>query len=406
MDVSGLAKIRYLILVISGLSDVPSEQLDNKTPLEVADTPNMDSISINGRIGLVETVSEDVPAGSDKTFLSLLGYSPDDYPIRRGPLEAAGLGLDIDEDDLALRLNFVSTFNGMLVDHNAGQISSAEAATLIKMLKARFGDEQTLFYYGAGYRNLLILKKGKDLDFKTVPPHDALHQPVVDFYPYGSDARIISDLMDRAHDELVNHDINLVRVDLGENPADRIWLWGEGKDFDLPAFDTFFPLKGCVISAAPLLMGISRKIGFHHIAVSGATGYSDTDYESKAKEALRAMNEYDLVVVHVGAVNEVCRQGDLRAKVSTIEEVDRRLVGPVIKGLNRFDRWRVMITTDHITPAEESLPLRWPVPVAFGGYEVTPVRRYPFNEECAKKSDLFVEKGSDLMEFYLGIKRI
>lgn len=400
-----MEKNKYIILLVSGLSDLSSEQLDGKTPLEAARTPNMDSVSLRGRIGLVETMSENMGGGSDKALLALLGYDPASYNIRRGPLEAVGIGIDLDEEDLALRMNFVSTFNGVLIDHNAGQIGDAEARSLVKMLNARFGSEKISFHAGAGYRNLLVLKEGSSLDLKTVPPHEALHQPVVDFYPYGRDARVIADLMDRAHEELLDHDINLVRVDLGENPADRIWLWGEGQDFSLPSFDTFFSLRGCIISAVPLLKGIAKKIGFHHIAVPGATGYVNTDYAAKAEAALQSLRDYDLVIVHVGAVNEVCHQGDLGAKVEAIEEVDRRLVGPVMEGLASLDPWRMMITTDHITPVEDSIPLKWPVPVAFCGHEVTAVREYPFSESSARKSDLFVEKGQDLMEFFLGIPR-
>jgi len=405
MDESSELKTKYLILVISGLSDVASDHLDGKTPLETASTPFMDSISTSGRIGLVETMAEDQGGGSDQSLLTLLGYDPVEFQIRRGPLEAAGVGIHLEPSDLVLRLNFVSTFNHVLADHNAGQISDSEATSLIKMLNARFGGPKVSFHSGLGYRNLLILKDGASLEFKTVPPHEALHQPVVDFYPYGPDAQVIVELMDKAHQELAKNDINLVRVDLGENPADRIWLWGEGTDFKLPSFKTLFPLDGAIISAVPLLKGIARKIGFSHIDVPGATGYVNTNYKGKAKSALTALVDHDLVIIHVGAVNEVCHQGNLNAKVEAIEDVDKLLVGPILSGLNIFEKWRVMVTTDHITPAEESLPLKWPVPVAFCGHEVTPVREYPFNEQNARKSDMFVEKGRDLMEFFLGIKR-
>jgi 2,3-bisphosphoglycerate-independent phosphoglycerate mutase len=249
------------------------------------------------------------------------------------------------------------------------------------------------------------LKGGRALDLKTVPPQEALHQPVIDFYPYGRDAGILVDLMDQAHGMLANHDINTVRVDLGENPADRIWLWGEGVDFELPPFESYFSLEGCIISAVPLLKGIAHKIGFHHVAVPGATGYVDTDYEAKARAGLNALSQYDLVIVHVGAVNEICHQGDPEAKVKAIEAVDRRLVGPILEGMGDFAPWRLMVASDHMSPAEDPAPLKWPVPVAFCGHEVTAVREYPFTEESAKKSDLFIERGPELMEFFLNIRR-
>jgi 2,3-bisphosphoglycerate-independent phosphoglycerate mutase len=397
--------LKYAVVIVSGLSDVPAEHLEGRTPLEAARTPHLDHISSHGRIGLVEKLVDDVSAGSEKALLSLLGYDTSRYPIRRGPLEAEGLGVELSDEDLALRLNFVSTFNGLLMDHNAGHIGSAEAATLIKMLKARLGDEKTQFHSGMGYRNVLVLKGGAGLEFDTVPPHEALHQPVIDFMPYGRDAGVIRDLMEKAHEELANHDINRVRVDLGENPADRIWLWGEGGPFDLPRFETLIPLKSCAISASPLVKGIASKIGMKHIDVTGATGYLDSDFEAKARHALAALCDHDLAFIYTGAVNEVSHSGNLDAKVQAIEEIDGRLIGTLLEGLKAFDKWRIMVTSDHITPAAEVNPLNWPVPMAFCGHEVEAIRGYPFDEKSAKGSDLFVEKGQDLMEFFLGIPR-
>jgi len=391
--------------VISGLSDIPSDQLEGKTPLEAAKTPFMDHVSEFGRIGMVGPWAGERTAGSEKALLTLLGYDPKAYPIRRGPLEAVGLGVELAPDDLAMRLNFVSTFNHILMDHNAGQIGNAESASLIKMLNARSGNPSVRYFHGSGYRNVAVLKGGGHLEFKTVPPHDALHQPVVDFNPYGSDASVVIDLMDKAQQELVEHDINRVRVDLGENPADRIWLWGEGRDFQLPPFESLFPLKGSLISAAPLLKGIAAKIGIQHIPIPGATGYIDTNFEAKARGALTALMDSDLVIIHVGAVNEICHQGDVVAKMRAIEEIDKRLLGPVLQGLSRFEKWRLMVTSDHITPVEATNPLNQPVPMAFCGYEVEAIRKYKFFEETASDSDLYIEKGQDLMEYFLSIKR-
>ena len=400
-----MEKIRFLVLVVSGLSDAPMEQLGGKTPLEAARCPNLDALSARGRLGLVEIVGEEGSAGSDRALFSLLGYDPDRYPIRRGPLEAAGLEVPLEEDDLAFRFNFVSTFNGTLADHNAGQISGAEAATLVKMLNARLGDDRVRFHAGVGYRNLLVIKGGKGLDVTTVPPQEALHQPVVDFMPYGRDAEMLADLMRRAHEILKEHDINRVRIDLGENPADMVWPWGEGTDFEVPPFGELFPLSGCIVSAVPLLWGIARKIGFKPIRPSGSTGYVDTDYASKARETLHALREHDLVLLHVSAVNEVCHQENPGAKVRAIEAMDEELLGRIIAGLSGFEKWRVMVITDHVTPARESPPLKWPVPVAICGHEVEAVRGLAFTEANARSSDLFVERGPDLMEFFLRIPR-
>ncbi len=398
--------MKYLIVVLPGLGDQPLEPLKGKTPLEAAKTPNLDRISSTGRLGLVETLAGKDRAGSEKALLSLLGYDTAGLRVARGPLEAAGIGVSLGPDDLALRMNFISTFNDALADHNAGQIQESEAAALVKMLNLRVGEERIEFHAGLGYRNLLVMRGWADLDFETVPPHEIVRQPVRDFYPYGADASILINILDKAGKELGDHDINRVRVDLGENPANSIWLWGQGRDFSLPPFSTLFPLEGCVVGAVPLVKGIARKIGFDVIDVHGATGGVDTDFAAKVEKALSAMKRFDIVVLHVGAVNEASHEGNPSAKVTAIETVDYRVLGPVLKGLEKVEAWRLMVATDHITSSLESTWVRGPVPVAFCGHEVKGIRRYPFTEANAKKSDLYVEKGHTLLEFFLGVKRL
>jgi len=400
-----VSDLKYIIVIVTGLGDEPLEALDGKTPLEVATTPHLDRISYEGRLGLVNTIDDHHRGGSERALLSLFGYDTRGLGVTRGPLEAAGVGITLEPDDLALRMNFVSTFNGILVDHNAGQISDSESIALVKMLNVRLGGETLSFHAGLGYRNLLVMKGCASLSFETVPPHEILQQPVRDFYPYGADAQVLCDLLERARAELEKNDINSVRIDLGENPANTIWLWGQGRDFELPPFNTMFDLRGGLVGAAPLARGLARKIGLELIDVAGATGGLDTDYARKADGCLEALKRHDLVVVHVGAVNEACHEGNPSSKIAAIEAVDSRLVGPLLEKLDGLDGWRMMIATDHITSTLETTRARGPVPVAFCGQGVEGIRQYAFTEANAAKSDLHVDNGHDLMEFFLGIPR-
>jgi 2,3-bisphosphoglycerate-independent phosphoglycerate mutase len=401
-----VSDLKYVIVVLTGLGDQPLESLQGRTPLETAATPNLDRVSSSGRLGLVNPFHDSRRAGSEMTLLSLLGIDTHGLSVSRGALEAAGMGIALDDVDLALRMNFVSTFKGILVDHNAGQIQGSEAAVLIKMLNARLGTDKIKFHAGLGYRNLLVLKGFASLGFETVPPHEIIQQPVKDFYPYGPDAGLLVDLIEKARGELEKHDINRVRVDLGENPADMIWLWGQGRDCHLPAFSTLFPLKGSVVGAVPLIRGIAGKTGFDVVTVPGVTGGVDTNFAGKVDAALLALQRSDLVILHVGAVNEACHESNPVAKIAAIEKVDSHVVGPLLDRLEDLGRWRLMVATDHITSSQEATRVSGPVPVAFCGHEVEGVRNYTFTEANAARSDMFVDRGYTLMEFFLGIKRL
>lgn len=397
--------LKYIIVIVTGLGDQPLTLLKEKTPLDVAVTPHLDKVSSTGRLGLVEALPGQVRSGSERVLLSLLGYDTSRVTAARGPLEAAGIGIALSPGDMALRMNFVSTFNDILEDHSAGQISDSEADVLLKMLNLRLGDDKIEFHAGLGFRNLLVIRGGADLDFNTVPPHEVVHQPVRDFFPYGPDSGVVIDLLERAARELQDHDINRVRIDLGENPANAVWFWGEGSDFDLQPFHSMFPLRGAVVGAVPVIRGIAAKTGMSALEVPDATGGMDTDFSGKVERTLEALVDNDLAVLHVGAVNEACLQGNPTAKIAAIEEVDSKVIGPVLKGLEKFPSWRLMVAADHVTSSREGARISFPVPVAFCGHNVEGIRNYTFTEANAARSDLYVDKGHILMEFFLGRKR-
>jgi len=268
---------KYAIIIPDGAADEPLEQFDNKTVLEVAEIPNMDKISTQGRQGIVRTVPEDMEPGSDVAQMSLLGYDPRRYYSGRAPIEAAARNIELAEDDWVFRCNLVTIADGKMQDHSAGHISTEEAGKLIKELDEQLGGKNFRFYTGVSYRHLLVFK-ARDFDVQTYPPHDFIGTPIEKILPRGKGSDLLIDLMARSQQLFANHDINKVRCDLGENQASSIWLWGQGKKARMESFQNRFAIKGATITAVDLARGLSKLIGFDLIDVPGATGFVDTNY--------------------------------------------------------------------------------------------------------------------------------
>ncbi|MDK1030836.1 MAG: 2,3-bisphosphoglycerate-independent phosphoglycerate mutase, partial [Planctomycetia bacterium] len=293
--------MKYAIVIPDGCADRPLDRLNGRTPLEVARVPHFDRIGKEGRLGLVRTVPENLHPGSEVAILSLLGYDPQKYFTGRAPIEAVGRGIELAPDEMAFRCNMVTVADGVMADYSAGHISTPEATVFIEALNDALGTEEIRFHPGLGYRHLMIYRGAAAFDLKTIPPHDIIDKPVADFMPSGQGAEILVELMDASCRIFDGHEVNLVRMDLGENPATMIWLWGEGRLPQLPAYKSIFGLQGAAITAVDIVRGLAKLIGWSVIEVEGATGYYDTDYEAKGRAAVAALDEYDIVMVHVEA---------------------------------------------------------------------------------------------------------
>ena len=396
--------MKYIVLVGDGMADYPIKELGERTPLEVGRTPNMDYIARYGRLGRVKTIPEKMSPASDVANLSILGYDPQKFYTGRGPLEAANLGLDLEDDDVAFRCNLVTFTNDKLVDYSAGHISSREAAILIKFVDQNLGTNRVKFYPGISYRHLMLVKRGAEEhleDIKCMPPHDITGQGIIKNMPKGDGADIIIKLMEESRKILEKHEINLVRIDLKENPANMIWLWGQGKKPNLPKFLEKYGLEGSVISAVDLLKGLGKILGLEVINIPGATGYYDTDYAGKAKAALKSLEEKDFVFVHVEAPDEAGHNGDLREKITAIERFDQLVVGTILKAFKRKKNFRILVLPDHPTPI--SVKTHTAEPVVFGifGKGITARGFLNYSEKEAEKSDLYIEKGHELMDYFI-----
>ncbi|HBG25777.1 MAG: cofactor-independent phosphoglycerate mutase [Planctomycetes bacterium GWF2_41_51] len=392
--------MKYVIIIPDGAADEPIEQFGGKTVFEAADIPNIDKISRTGRLGLVQTVPDKMPPGSDVAMMSLLGYNPQRYYTGRAPLEAVAMNIQLEPTDWVFRCNLVTIADDKMADHSAGHISSAEGAKIIEDLNNAIGSKTVKFYPGVSYRHLCVIK-GVEFDVYTEPPHDIIGQLVEKNLPRGKNCELLTELMAKSRQLLAEHEINRIRRDLGENTVSSIWLWGQGKKASMDSFQSRFGLKGTAITAVDLVRGISKLIGFDLIKVEGATGFADTNYNGKAQAAIDALEKYDIVFVHIEGPDEAGHAGNAELKKKAVERIDKYVVGPVYNALQKYDGWRILIMPDHPTPCKGQAHTGAPVPFTIAGTGVSPLLDSPFSEANAAQSGLKIEKGFELMEYFI-----
>jgi 2,3-bisphosphoglycerate-independent phosphoglycerate mutase len=389
--------MKYIILVGDGMCDYPIAELGNKTPLESARTPNMDFLACNGKLGLARTIPDGMSPASDVANLAIFGYDPKVYYSGRGPLEAVNLGVSLEPEDVAFRCNLITVSEDRLIDYSAGHISTQEAGVLIKFLDEKLGSPKVRFYPGVSYRHLAVIKNTA-LKARCVPPHDITGREFKKYLPSGTDARFLLSLMEQASPLLSGHEINQIRLDLKENPANMIWLWGQGKKPNLLSFRDKYGISGSVISAVDLIKGIGRLAGLEVINVEGATGYYDTNYKGKAESAIASLKNKDLVYLHVEAPDEASHNGDLQQKLLAIERFDQLVVGTILEALKEKQDFRILLMPDHATPLSLRTHTADSVCFALYGRGIQAAGAEGFNEQEAKKSGIFLEHAHLLMD--------
>lgn len=393
--------MKYVIVLPDGAADEPVAKLGGKTPLEVAEKPNIDWISLNGRQGCVVTVPKGFSPGSDVATLSLFGYDPHRFYDGRAPLEAAAQGLSAREGEIIFRCNFITVVDGLMEDFTAGHISQREADQLIGDLNRSVGGDRCHFHSGVSYRNLMIAAPDGEMRPTCMPPHDFPGRPIAEHMPTGPGADWVVGIMEEARALLESHEVNAVRRDLGENSATNIWLWGQGRPMALESFQDRYGVSGVLIAAVDLIRGIARSAGMKVLDVAGTTGYLDTDYAAKGAAALEALDTAALVIVHVEAPDEAGHQGNADAKVAAIERIDEHIVGPLLERLRAYDAWKILVAPDHPTPVETRVHSATPPPFCMAGHAIQTVLNRPFSEATARTSDLQIDPGHELMEFFL-----
>ena len=395
--------MKYVILLPDGVSDAPIQELGNKTPLEVAKHPTMDWVAKEGLTGWAHTIPDGFPPGSDVGCMSVFGYDPRAYHTGRAPLEAAAQGILLGKDEVAFRCNTLTVEHGVMADHSADHITTEESAQLIQTVSERLGGNGVRYYPGVSYRHLTVVKGPEFARTTCTPPHDILGQPIDAHLPSGPGADRLRSMMEESVDLLAAHPVNVARAKQGKRPATMLWFWGQGTAVQFPSFQSVYGLRAACISAVDIVRGIGRLAGFEILQVPGITGYFDTNYEGKAAYALNALEKgCDLVLVHVESTDEAGHMGDAKKKVQAIEDVDRRLLKPLLKGLRaRGKPFAVLITPDHPTSTARRTHTAEPVPFALYATDGPKEAVAAYNETAVKGSTRRFQEGFQLMSFFL-----
>ena len=399
--------MKYIVVLGDGMADQPLEELGGKTPLEYAQTPQMDALAKKGSIGMVRTVPEGMSPGSDTANLSVLGYDPKIYYSGRSPLEALNIGVDLKNGDVAVRANLVTLSEEeeeyeekRILDHSSDEISTEEAAQLLEAVREVLEDERFQFYVGTSYRHCLVWKQGMVLPL--TPPHDIRGKQITEYLPQEPS---FLEMQKKSYEILKNHPVNVKRREQGLNPANSLWFWGAGTKPALSPFEEKFGKKGAMISAVDLLKGIAVGTSMKNITVEGANGGLHTNYEGKAQAALQVLLEEgcDFAYIHVEAPDEMGHQGSIEKKVQAIQYLDQRVIRVVKEGMDASgEDYRMLILPDHPTPICVKTHTSDPVPYLLYDSGKEEKHDWLYNEAEAEKSGNRVAKGHELMQYLFG----
>lgn len=406
--------MKYMVLLCDGMADTPCPSLNNKTPMQQANKPLIDSLAKRGTVGMCRTVAAGLKPGSDVANLSVLGYDPTVSYTGRSPLEAASIGIDLKDTDVTLRCNLVTLSDEAdfekrtMLDYCAGDISTAEAAEIIKTVDEKLGNDTFKFYSGVSYRHCLVVADGTTDLGEMTPPHDISGRVIGEYLSKSENAAPLLELMRKSYDILRDHPVNQARIAKGLRPANSIWLWGEGTKPDVQNFKEKNGISGCIVSAVDLLKGIGKCADMSVPEVAGATGYIDTDFEGKADAGIAAFkNGCDLVYLHFEAPDECGHRGECQNKVKAIEAIDSRALSKLLDYLEGCgDDYRILVMPDHPTPLSTKTHSAAPVPFLVFDSRKEENGVSCFTEESAASTGIFIEHGPDMMDILTERKEI
>lgn len=398
--------MKYVVILGDGMADCPVKELNDKTPLEYADTPIMDELAGISEIGMAQTIPQGMKPGSDTANLAVMGYDPQKYYTGRSPLEALSIGVDMEEEDIAIRCNIVTVSeeeeayeDKIMIDHSSSEISTEDAAVLLQAVMAEMANETYQFSVGTSYRHCLIWKQGKAVEL--TPPHDILERRIGEYLP---EDKVLSWMQKRSYEILSVHPLNLQRKAKGLHPANSLWFWGAGTKPSLDSFEKKYGKKGVMISAVDLLKGIAVGAEMTNVTVEGANGGLNTNYEGKAQAAVDALTKkgYDFAYIHVEAPDEMGHQGSVERKIQAIEYLDQRIIRLVKEKMDEYgEPYRMLILPDHPTPVSVRTHTSNPVPYLLYDSAAKKEETWKYNEAEAERSGNFFEKGYEMMEYLL-----
>ncbi len=397
--------MKYIIILGDGMADEPIASLNNKTCLQAANKPNIDKVAALGRCGLLDTIPEGFAPGSEIANMSVMGYDVPKVFEGRGSLEAASMGVSIDEGEMAMRCNLICIVDGKIKNHSAGHISNEEAEELILFLQKELGNEQVNFFSGVSYRHLLKIKGGKK-QLKCTPPHDVTGTPFAEVMIKAetaeaeSSADLLNNLILRSQELLENHPVNMKRAAVGKDKANSIWPWSPGYKPEMKTLLELYNLKsGSVISAVDLIRGIGVYAGLKVIEVEGITGLYNTNYEGKAQAAIEALRTDDFVYLHIEASDEAGHEGDVELKIKTIEYLDYRIVKPIFDEVSTWSEpVTIAILPDHPTPCAIKTHTNKPVPFIIYRTGETADNVMVYDEFACEKGSYGLLKGMEFMQ--------
>lgn len=400
--------MKYIVLLGDGMADYPIPELGNITPLEIANKPNMDFLARNGRMGIVKTIPDGFPPGSDVANLSVFGYDPKEYYTGRSPLEAVSMGIQMEDTDIAIRCNLVTlsgedNYDGKtMLDYSSGEITTEESHELIHAIAENLNSDKFSFYPGVSYRHCLIWKNG-EFGIKFTPPHDISGREIGPFLPAGNHCDDFLSLMKKSETILKKHPVNLRRIRNGQNPATSIWLWGEGSKPRLNPFSKKYGINGSVISAVDLVNGIGMLAGLKTVHVEGATGNINTNFRGKAQAALDELEKgSDFVYIHIESPDECGHQGLTAEKIKSIEKIDSETLALLLKGLEKWE-YALLLLPDHPTPISIRTHSREAVPfVIYSNRKHYSNPGLIYSEKDASSTGFYIDKGHTLLDVFLG----
>ncbi|MDR2624275.1 MAG: cofactor-independent phosphoglycerate mutase [Methanobrevibacter sp.] len=408
--------MKYVVVIGDGMGDWPLAELNGKTPLQIADKPNIDNLTLKGRAGLLQTVPEALNPGSDVANMSIFGYNPLEYYSGRGPLEAGGINIKLSKDEVVFRCNLITEEDGRLMSSNAGHIGSQEAKVLINHLNRSLMDENNefgkfllddmnsdnlntpIFHGGMDYKHLFVIQDVLLSKVDLTPPHDILGEEINGYLSLGVEGETIKNLILQSKDVLENHPINKKRVKQGKNPANMIWLWGQGLKPKLPLFKDIHGVNGSVITGVDLLKGIGVFAGLDIINVPGATAFYDTDYKAKGRYGVDNLEKQDVQFIHIESPDEAGHDGNVEEKIKAIERIDKHIVGQILDNINNYEDYKIAVLPDHFTPIATRTHSRDPVPLAIYSSTNVPDEVKVYDESSVVDGSLNMDKGYNLVK--------
>ncbi len=393
--------MKYVIVILDGAAGWPLDELGGLTTLAAARTPHLDALARQGMVGLAQTVPAGTEPSSSAACTSILGYDPVADYVGRGAIEAASMGIHLGPDEVALRLNTVTVLDGVMCSYAAGHISTEESGAIVRELGQALGDEAMRFYPGVAYRHILVVEGRPELlELAYTPPHDISDKPIASHLPSGRGAEFLLDLMERARPILDASTVNAARRSRGELPVTEIWpFWPGAAPRDMSSFAEKYGVRAAMTSGVDLLNGLAVLAGIDRLDIPGVTGGSDNDYAGQADQALAALSDHDLVVIHVESPDEEGHAGDTAAKVEAIEAIDREVVSRV-RGL--AGDVRVLAMPDHPTPVALKTHVGEAVPFVMAGPGIAENGAGAYSEEAAKATGLVLDPGRQVMDVLLG----